>query len=39
MGRSLVEACHNTAGLSLAVAVERPGSSVIGVDAGLSSRP
>ena len=34
MGRSLVEACHNTAGLSLAVAVERPGSSVIGVDAG-----
>ncbi len=34
MGRSLVEACHNTVGLSLAVAVERAGSSVIGVDAG-----
>ena len=34
MGRSLVEACHNTPGLSLSVAVERPGSSVIGADAG-----
>jgi 4-hydroxy-tetrahydrodipicolinate reductase len=34
MGRSLVEACHNTPGLSLAAAVERPGSSVIGADAG-----
>ena len=34
MGRTLVEACHNTPGLSLTLAVERPGSSVIGADAG-----
>ena len=34
MGRCLVEACHNTPGLSLTVAVERPGSSAIGTDAG-----
>jgi 4-hydroxy-tetrahydrodipicolinate reductase len=34
MGRSLVEACRNTPGLSLAVALERPGSSAIGADAG-----
>ena len=34
MGRSLVEACHNTSGLSLTLAVERPGSSAIGADAG-----
>lgn len=34
MGRSLIEACHGTAGLRLAVAVERPGSGVIGADAG-----
>jgi len=34
MGRSLVEACHNTPGLKLSAAVERPGSSVIGADAG-----
>jgi 4-hydroxy-tetrahydrodipicolinate reductase len=34
MGRTLVEACHNTPGLTLAAAVERAGSSVIGADAG-----
>jgi 4-hydroxy-tetrahydrodipicolinate reductase len=34
MGRSLVEACHHTPGLSLTLAVERPGSSAIGADAG-----
>lgn len=34
MGRTLVEACNNTPDLSLTLAVERPGSSVIGSDAG-----
>ncbi|MEJ2553074.1 MAG: 4-hydroxy-tetrahydrodipicolinate reductase [Gammaproteobacteria bacterium] len=34
MGRSLVEACHNAPGLSLSVAVERPGSAALGSDAG-----
>lgn len=34
MGRALIEATHQTEGLELAVALERPGSSVIGVDAG-----
>jgi len=34
MGRTLVEACHNTPGLTLTAAVERAGSSVIGADAG-----
>ncbi|MEQ6342142.1 MAG: 4-hydroxy-tetrahydrodipicolinate reductase [Gammaproteobacteria bacterium] len=34
MGRSLIEACQQNSGFCLAVALERPGSSVIGVDAG-----
>lgn len=34
MGRSLAEACCNTPSLTLTVAVERPGSSVIGADVG-----
>lgn len=34
MGRSLVEACRATPGLSLSVAIERPGSSVVGADVG-----
>ena len=34
MGRSLVEACHTVPGLSLAAAIERPGSTVVGADAG-----
>lgn len=34
MGRSLIEACHGTAGLKLAVAVERQGSPALGSDAG-----
>ena len=34
MGRNLVEACNNTPGLYLTLAMERPGSSVIGSDAG-----
>ncbi len=34
MGRSLIEACHSTEGLDLTVATERPGSSLVGVDAG-----
>jgi 4-hydroxy-tetrahydrodipicolinate reductase len=34
MGRTLVEACTQTDGLSLSVALERPGSSLIGADAG-----
>lgn len=34
MGRSLVEACHNTPDLNLTVAVERPGSPFLGKDAG-----
>ena len=34
MGRNLVEACINTPGLTLTLAMERPGSSVIGSDAG-----
>ena len=34
MGRSLIEACHNTPDLSLTVAVERPGSPFLWKDAG-----
>jgi 4-hydroxy-tetrahydrodipicolinate reductase len=34
MGRTLIEACRQTDGLSLTVALERPGSSLIGADAG-----
>lgn len=34
MGRRLIEACCNAPGLTLTVAIERPGSSVLGVDAG-----
>ena len=34
MGRQLVEACAQAADVTLAVAVERPGSSMIGCDAG-----
>ena len=34
MGRALIEATHQSDGLELSVALERPGSSVIGADAG-----
>jgi len=34
MGRVLIEACQQAAGVTLGAAIERPGSSVIGVDAG-----
>jgi 4-hydroxy-tetrahydrodipicolinate reductase len=34
MGRSLIEACHNTDGLEVAVALEHPDSSLLGSDAG-----
>jgi len=34
MGRTLIEACSQTEGLSLGVALERPDSSLIGADAG-----
>ncbi len=34
MGRTLIEAVHSTEGCELAVVLERPGSSVIGMDAG-----
>ena len=34
MGRSLIEACHQAAGLELAVALEHPDSSLLGSDAG-----
>jgi 4-hydroxy-tetrahydrodipicolinate reductase len=34
MGRALIEATHLTEGLQLCAALERPGSSVIGADAG-----
>jgi len=34
MGRALIEATYQVEGLDLTVAVERPGSSVIGTDAG-----
>lgn len=34
MGRALIEATHQSEGLQLSVALERPGSSVIGTDAG-----
>lgn len=34
MGRVLVEACQQAEGVTLGAAIERPGSSVIGVDAG-----
>ena len=34
MGRNLIQACQEVDGLELTVAVERPGSSVIGLDAG-----
>lgn len=35
MGRTLIEACQQTEGLELGAALERPGSSSIGVDAGV----
>jgi 4-hydroxy-tetrahydrodipicolinate reductase len=34
MGRVLIEACQQADGVELGAAIERPGSSVIGVDAG-----
>jgi 4-hydroxy-tetrahydrodipicolinate reductase len=34
MGRTLVQAVHETPGMALAVAVEYPGSSLLGADAG-----
>ncbi len=34
MGRSLIEACASTQDVTLAAATERPGSSLLGVDAG-----
>ncbi len=34
MGRSLVQAVHETAGLTLGAATERPGSSLLGADVG-----
>ena len=34
MGRSLIQACASAEGLTLTVATERPGSSLLGVDAG-----
>ncbi|MET0050339.1 MAG: 4-hydroxy-tetrahydrodipicolinate reductase [Candidatus Thiodiazotropha sp.] len=34
MGRSLVQAAHETAGLTLGAATERPASSLLGADAG-----
>ncbi|MFA7620091.1 MAG: 4-hydroxy-tetrahydrodipicolinate reductase, partial [Thiohalomonadaceae bacterium] len=34
MGRALIEACEQTEGLSLGAAIERPGSSLVGADAG-----
>ena len=34
MGRALVEACHRTPGLRLGAALDRPGSPVLGEDAG-----
>jgi 4-hydroxy-tetrahydrodipicolinate reductase len=34
MGRTLVQAVHETAGVTLTVAVERPGSTSVGADAG-----
>jgi 4-hydroxy-tetrahydrodipicolinate reductase len=34
MGRSLIEACQQTAGLDLSVALEHPDSSLLGSDAG-----
>lgn len=34
MGRALIEACTRTEGLQLAGALERPGSSIVGADAG-----
>jgi len=34
MGRTLVQAVHETPGLDLTVAVERLGSSLVGADAG-----
>jgi 4-hydroxy-tetrahydrodipicolinate reductase len=34
MGRSLIEACHQTTGMDLTVALEHPDSSLLGSDAG-----
>jgi 4-hydroxy-tetrahydrodipicolinate reductase len=34
MGRSLIEACHNSDGLEVSVALEHPESSLLGSDAG-----
>jgi len=35
MGRALVEACHQTPGLRLSVALDRPDSPILGQDAGV----
>ncbi len=34
MGKALLEAAHQTEGLTVSAAIERPGSSIVGVDAG-----
>jgi len=34
MGRTLIEACHNTQGMQLGLAFERPGSPAVGRDTG-----
>jgi len=34
MGRALIEACHNADGMNVAAAIEFPGSSLLGADAG-----
>jgi 4-hydroxy-tetrahydrodipicolinate reductase len=34
MGRTLIQACHEADGIQLAAAVDRPGNSLIGADAG-----
>jgi len=34
MGRALIEACHAAEGVTLTAAIQRPGSSIIGADAG-----
>jgi len=34
MGRAIIEACRQTEGVALGAAIARPGSSVIGIDAG-----
>ena len=39
MGRSLIEACQQTDGLDLTVALEHPDSSLLGSDAGELAGP